>query len=438
MRMPSVYLYLAGRRRFFPQAPGRALRWTALMALVALLAAGGAGCVVEAPPNVDWATPEAGEVTDGGIQPVFDAYAAALLSKDREAFLKTVDEADPAFRELQARMFDRLKEVPFSQYRIEVTSQSENAPGVVIAKVEIAFTYRESFTELPDPDRAAFFVTRRDEGWKLSGDATEQALGKPKNAGLEDFGAVRTLVGQKVIVFYLDSQAPTAEQIAGLTDAAFPRLEAAMPGVELPKITVRLFDSKEQIDRVFPGKWTEWTGGASRQLGGQSDQGGEIIVDSQTYNDVNGYAPDYNPKMLAHELTHIALFPLSGPRTPPFLVEGLADYVAGDQEAFLLEQKLQSGEAFSPTLRDLYRPGSFSALLTTEAAALAYEQSDTAVALLESRYGNEKVLELMKEFKRRGDEEIDQDGLVDSVFRDVLGTGWDGFEAEWRRFAAGG
>ena len=62
------------------------------------------------------------------------------------------------------------------------------------------------------------------------------------------------------------------------------------------------------------------------------------------------------------------------------------------------------------------------------------EHSDTAVALLESRYGYEKVLQLLREFQRRSDEDIDQDRLVDETFRLVLGVGWSDFETEWRRF----
>lgn len=404
-----------------------------------LLAVAFSGCIGVAPQNIDWATPvlsDAGIAGAGEIQQVLDTYAAALVSKDLGRFLSVIDPGSPGFRDQQAQMFDRLAEVPFAQYQIKATSQSETAPGNVIVKVETAFTYKESFSGLPDPDRSALSLVRREDGWKISGDATEQALGKPRDAGLEDFGPVKALVNSRVIVLYLPSQSLTAQQAARFTEAAFPGLEAAIPEVQLPKVPLRLFESKEQIDRVFPGKWTEWTGGAARQLGGSAAQGGEIIVDAQTFNEVNSLDPDYNPKMLAHELTHIALFPISDPRTPPFLIEGLADYVAGIEDVTLLRQTLLSGEAFSPTLRDLYQPSGFTALLTTEAATLAYEQSDTAVALLEEKYGNDKVLQLIKEFQRRSGEE--QNRLVDGVFREVLGISWDEFESEWRRYVLAG
>ena len=190
----------------------------------------------------------------------------------------------------------------------------------------------------------------------------------------------------------------------------------------------------DEIDQTYPGKWQEWTGGASRQLGEGADQGGEIIIDAEVFQNTNRDFPGYNQKMIAHELTHIALFPLTGDRTPPFLVEGLADHVAGIEEVVLLKERLQAGGDFSPTLGDIYQPGGFSALLTTDAATLAYEEADTAVALLEEKYGNEKVLSLMREFRRREDDQLDQSILVDEIFQSVLGISWNDFEEEWRRY----
>ena len=142
--------------------------------------------------------------------------------------------------------------------------------------------------------------------------------------------------------------------------------------------------------------------------------------------------------MLSHELTHIALFPLGGNRTPPFLIEGLADYVAGIEDYGELQRQLRGGSGFSPTLSDLYQPGGFTALLSTEAATLAYEEADSAVALLEKKYGNEQTLDLLREFKRREGDTLSQETLVDEVFRSTLGTGWNDFENEWRQYVSGG
>lgn len=398
------------------------------------------GCLGETPVNIDWATP-VGTVAAGngnGVQETLDIYTSALVEKDRDKFASVLDRDNPAFVAQELQRFDRLIDVPFNQYYLGLISQSETAPGTVAAKVNTAYTLQGSFPELPDLERTACLLVKRGDTWKLAGDADELVLGKKRDARFEDFGKVEVLNGDRVIVMYQASQRGVAEQVLRMTEASLPRLEEVIPGDPLPKVPVKVYPGKEEIDQTYPGKWQEWTGGASRQLGEKAGQGGEIIVDSQVFDQTDKSNPGYNQQMLAHELTHIALFPQTGNRTPPFLVEGLADYVAGIEDASLLKDQLRRGGSISPTLRNIYQPGGFSILLTTEAAALAYEEADTAVTLLEQKYSNEKVLALLREFRRRENDKQDQDTLVDEVFRSVLGISWSEFENEWLLYVTGG
>jgi hypothetical protein len=397
------------------------------------------GCMGGDPPNINWATP-AGTNAAGngdGIQEALDTYSQALIDKDRVRFAGVLDPGNPGFTAQELQRFDRLIDVPFDRYYLNLINQSESAPGTVVAKVATAYTLRGGFTELPDLERTAYLLIKGNDGWKLSGDASEQALGKKQDARFEDFGRVEVLNGDRAIVLYHASDRAIADEALQMTEASLPRLEEVITGANLPKVPVKIFAGKDEINQTFPGKWQEWTGGAARQLGEKTEQGGEVIIDAQVFARTNKSDPGYNQKMLAHELTHIALFPLTGNRTPPFLIEGLADYVAGIEDFDLLKDQLRRGGSFSPTLQDIYQPGGLRALLTTEAATLAYEEADTAVALLEQRYGNEKVLELLREFRRREQSSQNQDILVGEVFLSVLGVGWNDFEHDWRRYVLG-
>lgn len=418
------------------------LKMRSLVLLVACLAACLSlsllltGCLGETPANMDWAAPEdtGGSGGGSGIQQALDTYASALVEKDRDMFAGILDQENPAFAEQELQRFDRLIDVPFDRYILNLINQTETAPGVIAAKVSTAYTLIGSFPELPDFERTAYLLVERDDGWKLAGDAGEQVLGKKREARFEDFGKVEVLEGSHTIVLYHAPQVDTARQALSMAEASMPRLEEVIPGTGLPKVPLKVYRGTGEIDQTFPGKWQEWTGGASRQLGEKADQGGEIIIDAGVFESTDHSFPGYNQKMIAHELTHIALFPLTGNRTPPFLIEGLADHVAGIEDAVLLKDRLQAGVDFSPTLRDIYQPGGFSALLTTDAATLAYEEADTAVALLENKYGNEKVMALLREFRSREKEQIDQSVLVDEIFRSVLGVSWNDFEDEWRLY----
>jgi len=404
---------------------------------IAALAAAGCGGLT----NTDWATqlPDAGSSGTGDeLQAALDRYAGALVSKDRDGFLSVIDAENTDFTSRQDVLFSNLQAVPFQEYSITITSRSDAGGGTVLVKVNIAYTLAGSFSELPDPERAAYHMVRKEDGWKLSGDASEQALGKKRATGLEDFGPVIVTEGEHVIVLSHPAQAGISAEARDLSDSAYPRLTDTLPGLELPKVPIRIFGGMGQIEQSYPGGWQEWTGGASRPLGSAAGQGGEIIIDAGTFRETASYGTGYNGRMLAHELTHVALFPEQGSRTPPFLVEGLADYVAGIEPVVLLREKMRSGETFSPTLSDLYQPSGFSTLLSTEAATLAYEEADLAVEYLVITYGNEAILDLLREFRERSGEEIDQGQLVDEVFREVLGVGWGDFEDPWRDYVLRG
>ena len=398
------------------------------------------GCALSVPANRDWATKTSNTpgTDQEQLQTLLSSYGQALADKDRGRFAGLLDPGSPDFVKQQLALFDRMKDVPFASYDIHLDSRITQQPGTVTAKVSVSWTLAGSFTAPPAPDRAAFTLVKRPDGWKLAADVTQQALGRPRAIQLWDLGAVAALKGDHILALYHPGQEATARQLVSQGDAAWPRLTRALPGTSLPLIPVLVFDDKSQIDQAFPGQWQEWTGGAARKLGPAPDQGGEIIIDSALYQQANGTVPDYDARMIGHEMTHVATFPEQGAVTPPFLVEGLADYVGGEKHASLLQQELAAGDQLDPSLADLCQPSGFQALLSSKAADLAYEEADTAVLYLEQKYGDGRTLALLREFKRREDDHTAQQQLVDEVFRSVLGSGFSDFENGWRHFVLSG
>lgn len=418
----------------------RNLFYLCMLLLISLPGFTVTGCTTDPPADIHWATPTVAATSgiEEEIQKTLDTYAASLVAKDEAGFMGTIDPDSAAYAAQQQELYRRLEDVPFDDYRITVESISESTDGTAVAKVLTASTLSGSFSGLPQPVRSAYTLNRREDGWKLAGDASEQALGRKRDARLEDFGKVMVHQSEHAIVLYLQPDAATAEHLGSQVDTAYPRLVEALPGAELPLVPVLVFSNQEQLDQAYPGQWQEWVGGASLQLGDSEREGGEIIVQAQVYTDTGSYAPQFQSQTIAHELTHIALFPRSGPKTPPFLVEGLADYVAGVEASPLLAERLRSGGQLSPSLSDLYQPSGFNVLLSNEAAQLAYDEAGTAVAYIESAYGNDAVMELLREFKSREFDDVEQDQLVDEVFQQVLGTSWDDFENGWHNYVLGG
>ena len=128
--------------------------------------------------------------------------------------------------------------------------------------------------------------------------------------------------------------------------------------------------------------------------------------------------------VLTHEVTHVATASSTGPRTPAWLSEGLADHVAyrdgqvpvGVAAAALLERMRRSGIPARLPEEDAFVPGG------PEAAA-AYEGAWLAVRLLAERHGEQALVRAYRATGRRG---------LAAALAEVLGTTPELLTAQWR------
>ena len=99
---------------------------------------------------------------------------------------------------------------------------------------------------------------------------------------------------------------------------------------------------------------------------------------------------------LVHEMTHTALNPDTSGRTPPWLVEGVAMYVSGDDRAS--EARLRAGGAApSAKLRELCKPNSIFRLNGRDQGA-AYAASSGAAQAIVAQHGTKGLFKLYDAF----------------------------------------
>ena len=104
---------------------------------------------------------------------------------------------------------------------------------------------------------------------------------------------------------------------------------------------------------------------------------------------------------LVHEMTHTALDPDTSGRTPPWLVEGVAMYVSGDDRSE--EARLRAaGAAQSMKLRALCRPNSIFKLTGQEQGA-AYAASSAAARGDRGATRNEGPVQALRRVQRLDD-----------------------------------
>jgi len=130
---------------------------------------------------------------------------------------------------------------------------------------------------------------------------------------------------------------------------------------------------------------------------------------------------------LVHEMTHTALNPDTSGRTPPWLAEGVAMYVSGDDRSE--EARLRAaGAAQSIELRKLCRPGSIFRLTGQEQGA-AYAAASGAAEAIVAQHGTKGLFELYDAFN---DPEIEGRTCVattDRILRRTLGMSLAELEA---------
>ncbi len=130
---------------------------------------------------------------------------------------------------------------------------------------------------------------------------------------------------------------------------------------------------------------------------------------------------------LVHEMTHTALDPDTSGRTPPWLAEGVAMYVSGDDRA--AEARLRSaGAAASLKLGRLCRPNSIFKL-DGKAQGAAYAASSAAAEAIVARNGTRGLFELYDAFNDSTLTGATCAATTDRVLRRTLGMSLAELEA---------
>jgi hypothetical protein len=142
--------------------------------------------------------------------------------------------------------------------------------------------------------------------------------------------------------------------------------------------------------------------------------------------------PDERQVTLVHEMTHTALDPDTSGRTPPWLIEGAAMYVSGDDRAE--EARLRAaGAARSIGLRELCRPRSITRL-GGSAQTAAYAAASGAAEAIVARHGSKGLFRLYDAFNDAAIEAPTCVQTTDRVLRRTLGMSLASLE----RAVAGG
>jgi hypothetical protein len=276
----------------------------------------------------------------GGIAPpssavvagLLDRRAQAVVARNRDSWLSTVDHAMPGFAAAQAELFDRLNTVRPSSWHYDLLAPDAQLtdaqraalpPGAVLEHVRL--TYRLTPTA-PEITHEEHITLVRRATWLVGG--TDAGLQQPD---LWDLGPVTVARGARSVVVSAAGSSLPGGRTAAEADAAAARVDGVW-GNGWPRTAVVFTpgDTKQMATLLGRSSTAGLDQLAAVTTGESGDGDVRTSGDRVVLNPV-GFAELTSAgrsAVLTHELTHVATRATSRTTPPRWVDEGFADYVA--------------------------------------------------------------------------------------------------------------
>lgn len=380
------------------------------------------------------------------VRRLLEQRADAVLRRDREAFLSTVLPTATAFVDRQAEMFDALAEVPLASWDYELDAGHQSAvndalddrygddgwwsPDVLLRYALDGFDPEPTYA----PQRLTF--AQAGDQWLLAGDDDFEATDDLSTRGLWDFGPVVVHRSDHALVLGHPGSRELLPQIGEVVDAAVPDVDAVWQTDWSRAVVVLVPQDDTELDRMLNGSTdlSRIAAVATAELPDLGDGfhpvGDRVIVNPPNFAKLGRLGRQV---VLTHEVMHVATRRATGPDTPTWLVEGLADYVG------YLDTGVPT-ETAARELRDAVRSGQVPAALPADTdfdggnatIAQAYEASWLAYRFLVETYGADAALRFYRVVGRsRG---AGPAAAAGAAFASELETTTAAFTEAWRAY----
>ncbi|MFB6808143.1 hypothetical protein [Streptomyces sp. NPDC056387] len=294
----------------------------------------------------------------------------------------------------------QLAGIPLEGWAYEVSAVSRSGDR---ATARAQLHYRLTGYDKAPAGSAREVRLSRDGGrWRVSGDGP--APGAPPE--LWDQGPVAVVRGAHSLVLGGGQDAGTLSAVAAEADRAVPAVSAGWPRPWAGRVVVLVPASLERMAQLLGRPAAEYRGmGAvtTGRVGAAAAPADRVVVNPEGWAELSGAGRGV---VLTHEVTHVATRAATTARTPLWLSEGLADWVAYRGTATTPQQA-------APALGRAVRGGGLPGALPAdgefafggdpEALARAYEGAWLACRLIASRWGDAVLVRL---YERAGREPL--------------------------------
>ncbi|WP_258198342.1 hypothetical protein [Streptomyces sp. VMFN-G11Ma] len=353
------------------------------------------------------------------LQRVLDRRSAAVLDRDRAAFLRTG----------ALGWFENVRGVPLQSWSYRVTAVHGSGDE---ATADAELRYRIlGYDNAPVASGRTLDLSRKADGhWYVTSDEPARKSAQQ----LWDQGAVTVVRGRHSLVLGTGQSSEALHSYADLADLAVPKVTGAWGTDWTGHVVVLVPGSVEGMAGLLGSPASQYRGIAAvttGEVGGPPQAPADrIVVNPDAYALLG---PAGKQVVITHETTHVATRAHTNPATPLWLSEGYADwigYLRSDrtpaEAAPELARAVGDGDVPSrlPTDKDFGFSGEATKL------AQAYESGWLACRLIAERWGEERL----GQFYRAVGDHKSRTGSVEDAMKKVLGTSLDDFTVQWRDY----
>lgn len=373
----------------------------------------------------------------------------AVMTRDRQEWLSTIDPASTEFATRQQKVFANLASVPLASWSYQLAGNGPTlsqqrltalgADEAWVARVVLEYSLAGSGAGPVRREQYLTLVPRGDQ-WLLAADTDGETA-----VDLWDLGPVQVHRSKRSLLLGT-ADAPTLERMAGEVAQASTRVDATW-GATWPRTVLVLVPEDQAqmaalLGRDDPTGLDQIAAVTTGEIGLDSSatSADRIIVNPDGFSQLGELGRDV---VLTHELTHVATRATTTVAVPIWLSEGFADYVAYKSTGLstrrvakdVLDEvrrgdgpkQLPDTRDFDPTLHDI---------------APAYAGAWLAVRMIADEDGEDTLLRFYRAVAG-GQGTASQNAAstpgastasqtaVASAFATVLGTNEEQFTSQW-------
>ncbi|MCN9239833.1 hypothetical protein NGF19_03365 [Streptomyces sp. RY43-2] len=363
---------------------------------------------------------------DGGaqraaVQRVLDRRAAAVLDRDRSAFLATGAPSANA-----ADSFDHLHDVPLAAWSYRLTALHRTGDR---ATADAELRYRvQGYDREPVTAARVLRLTRTDGRWYVGSDEPAPGTGEQ----LWEQGSVEVAHGAHSLVLGVGQPRYALRAVARLADRAVPAVSAAWgddwPG-HVVVVVPRTLNGMAGLLGAPAAGYRGIAAVTTAETGGKAPAD-RIVVNPEAYG---GLSEPGKQVVLTHETTHVATRAHTDAATPLWLSEGYADWigyrgsgrtpaeVAPELDRFVAQGHLPGA---------LPKDADFAFAADAGKLARAYEGGWLACRMIADRWGEARL----HDFYAAVGDHSRRAGAVEDALKKVLGTTAAEFTRQWRAY----